>query len=135
MTTASGEHAAMPGVLRGVVVNVAVVTVIAALILGVFTAPPVTEAQQMVEDGADSKTLGREQALTGEQVARVLISHRQRVAVDAITARPIGSEKPPTGSNRAIARAKSGSDRSAGGGTFAAWETVTDREEATRCPR
>ncbi len=41
-------------------------------------------AEEALEDRADALALGREQALTAEQVARVLIGDRQRVAIDAI---------------------------------------------------
>ena len=45
-----------------------------------------------VEDGPDALALGREQTLTAEQVARVLIGDRQRIAIEAIAGPEVALE-------------------------------------------
>jgi len=44
-------------------------------------------AEEAIEDGSDARALGREQAVAAQQVARVLVRDRQRIAIDRI-ARP-----------------------------------------------
>ena len=49
-------------------------------------------AKEAIEDGADALALGREQAVTAEQVARVLVCDRQRIAIDAIAGPEVALE-------------------------------------------
>ena len=49
-------------------------------------------AKEAIEDGPDALALGGEQALAAEQVARVLIRHRQRVAIHAVAGPEVALE-------------------------------------------
>ena len=49
-------------------------------------------AKQPVEDGAHAEAFGREQAVTREQVARVLVGHGERVTVHAIARAEVAFE-------------------------------------------
>ena len=49
-------------------------------------------AEQPVEDRAHAESLGRAQAVTREQVARVLVGHGERVAVHAIAGAKVALE-------------------------------------------
>src|SRR5713101_3015178 len=51
-------------------------------------------AKEALEDGADALALGREQAVTAEQVARVLVGDRQGVAVDPVAGPEVALEVP-----------------------------------------
>jgi hypothetical protein len=49
-------------------------------------------AEEAVEDRADALALGREQAVTAEQVARVLVGDRERIAIEAIAGAEVALE-------------------------------------------
>jgi len=49
-------------------------------------------AKEAIEDGADAPPFSREQAVTAEQVARVLVRDRQRIAIDAIAGPEVALE-------------------------------------------
>jgi hypothetical protein len=49
-------------------------------------------AKQPVEDGADADALRAEQAMTGQQIASVLVGDRQRVTVDPIAGAEVALE-------------------------------------------
>ncbi len=49
-------------------------------------------AKEAIEEGADALAPGREQAVTAEQVARVLVRDRQRIAVDTVAGPEVAFE-------------------------------------------
>src|SRR4030095_9097682 len=49
-------------------------------------------AKETIEDGADPLALGGEQAVAAEEVARVLVRDRQRIAIDTIAGPEVSLE-------------------------------------------
>src|SRR5207244_13157331 len=63
-----------------------------AAMVGASSGRQAVLAEQTGEDGAHAESLGREQAVTREQVARVLVGYGERVTVHAIAGAKVALE-------------------------------------------